>query len=94
LAEALLNTHQYPAARKELEAALRTSEKLGLQALLARGHQLLGRTLELTGSRAEASRHFTDARRILEAIHQESGTDAILQRADLSPISTQPVQKP
>jgi tetratricopeptide (TPR) repeat protein len=94
LAEALLNTHQYPAARKELEAALRTSEKLGLQALLARGHHLLGRTLELTGSRAEASRHFTDARRILEAIHQESGTDAILQRADLSPISTQPVQKP
>jgi len=93
LAEALLNTHQYPAARKELEAALRTSEKLGLQALAARSHYLLGRTLELTGSGAEASRHSAEARRTLEAIRRESGTDAILQRADLSPISTQPVQK-
>ena len=94
LAEALLNTHQYPAARKELEVALKTSEKLGLQALLARSHYLLGRTLELTGNGAEASRHYAEARRHLETIHQESGTDAILKREDLSPISTQLAHKP
>ena len=31
LAEALLNAHQYAAARNELETSLRTSEKLGLR---------------------------------------------------------------
>jgi len=95
LAEALLNAHQYPAARKELETSLRTSEKLGLQALLARSHYLLGRTLELSGSgSAEATRHYAAARRTLETIHQESGSDGILKRADLSSISAQSVQKP
>jgi tetratricopeptide (TPR) repeat protein/predicted Ser/Thr protein kinase len=94
LAEALMNTHQYPAARKELEVALKTSEKLGLQALLARSNYLLGQTLELSGSGAEATRHYAEARRILETIRLESGTDAILQREDLSPISTPPVHKP
>src|SRR6266567_1404126 len=95
LAEALLNGHQYPAARKELETSLRTSEKLGLQALLARSHYLLGRTLELSGSgSAEATPHYAAARRILETIHQESGSDSILKRADLSSISSPVVQKP
>jgi eukaryotic-like serine/threonine-protein kinase len=95
LAEALLNMHQYPAARKELETSLRASEKLGLQALLARSHYLLGRTLELSGSgSAEAEPHYAAAKRILETIHQESGSDGILKRQDLSSISSQPVQKP
>lgn len=94
LAEALLNAHQYPAARKELEASLRTSEKLGLQALLARSHYLLGRTLELSGSgSAEAAPHYAAARRILETIRQESGSDSILKRWDLSSISPQPAGK-
>jgi len=94
LAEALMNAHQYPAARKELEVALKTSEKLGLQALVARSHYLLGRTLELSGSGAEASRHYAEARRFLETIHLESGTDAILKREDLSPISAPLLHKP
>src|SRR6266481_5094892 len=95
LAEALMNAHQYPAARKELETSLRTSEKLGLQALLARSHYLMGRTLELSVSgSAEAAPHYAAARRILETIHQESGSDAILKRADLSSISSPAVQKP
>jgi tetratricopeptide (TPR) repeat protein/predicted Ser/Thr protein kinase len=95
LAEALLNAHQYPSARKELETSLRTSEKLGLQALLARSHYLLGRTLELSGSgSAEAAPHYAAARRIVETIHQESGSDGILKRADLSSIFSPSVQKP
>ncbi len=95
LAEALLNAHQYPAARKELETSLRTSEKLGLQALLARSHNLMGRTLELSGSgSAEAAPHYSTAKRILETIHQESGSDGILKRQDLSSISSPSVQKP
>jgi len=95
LAEALLNAHQYPAARKELETSLRTSEKLGLQALLARSHYLLGRTLELSGNgSAEATPHYATAKRILETIHQESGSDSILKRQDLSLLSSQTAEKP
>jgi tetratricopeptide (TPR) repeat protein len=96
LGEAFLNAHQYAAARKEIEKALNTSEKLGLQALLARSHYLLARTLQLSGSRggAEATPHYAAAKRILETIRQESGSDGILQRQDLSPISSQSVEKP
>ena len=91
LAEALLNARQYAGARQELEAAVKTSEKLGLQALLARSHYLLGRTLELDGSggAAEAAPHYASARRILESIRQESGSDGILKREDLSTMSSQ-----
>src|SRR4029077_2581339 len=95
LAQALMNAHQYPAARKELETSLRTSDKLGLQPLLARSHYLLGQSLELSGSgSAEAAPHYSAARRILETIHQESGSEGILKRHDLSSISSQSVQKP
>ena len=95
LAAALLNTHQYPAARKELETSLKTSEKLGLQALLARGHYLLGRTIELSGSAsAEAGQHYSMAKRILETIHQESGSDGILKRQDLSVTAAQSDRQP
>src|SRR5216683_160344 len=95
LAEALLNAHQYPAARKELETSLRTSEKLGLQALLARSHYLMGRTIELSGSgSAEAAPHCAAARRILETIHQESGSDGIRKRQDLSAIAAQSAGQP
>jgi len=90
LAEALLNTHQYPTARKELETSLRTSEKLGLQALLARNHYLLGRIFELSGSGgAEAASHYAAARRILEDIRKESGSDSIPKRRDLIAITAQ-----
>ncbi len=95
LAQALMNAHQYPAARKELETSLRTSEKLGLQALLARSHYLLGQSLELSGSgSAEAAPHYSTARRILETIRQESGSDGILKREDLSSIPLPSVHKP
>jgi hypothetical protein len=96
LAEAFLDTHQYPAARKELETSLNASEKLGLQALLARSHYLLGRTLELSarGGAAEAAPHYSPAKRMLEDIRKESGSDAILKRQDLTAISAQPASQP
>src|SRR6266853_2917969 len=90
LAEALLNVHQYPAARKELEMSLRTSEKLGLQALLARSHYMLGRIFELSGSGgAEAASHYAAARRILGDIRKESGSDSIPKRRDLIAITAE-----
>jgi tetratricopeptide (TPR) repeat protein/predicted Ser/Thr protein kinase len=94
MAEAMLNSRQYAAAKKEIETALRTSEKLGLQALLARSHYLLARTLELSESgNAEAASNYADARRILDSIRQESGSDSILKREDLKLISSQSVPK-
>jgi eukaryotic-like serine/threonine-protein kinase len=89
LAEALLNVRQYPAAKKELDTALATSEKLSLQVLQARSQHLLGRTLELSGSTAEAAPHFAAAKRILDGIRQESGSDAVLKRKDLAAVSAQ-----
>jgi len=95
LGESLLNARQYPAAKKELETALSTSEKLGLQVLQARSQYLLGRTLELSGSRsADAAPHYAAAKRILDSIRQESGSDAIFKRQDLSAISAQPAAQP
>ena len=79
-----------PAGNSKLLCGL--SEKLGLQVQLAQGHYLLARTLQLTGNVAEAARHQAEAERILEEIHKEAKSDGILKRADLSPISTQPVK--
>jgi len=93
LSEAFFNTRQYAAARTELEGTLRTSEKLGLRAQLARGHYLLARTLQFTGNAAEAAHHQAEASRVLEEIHKEAKNDAILKRQDLSPISAEPAGK-
>jgi len=94
LAEALVNARQYPAARKELETALNTSEKLGLQVLKARSQWLLGRATELSSGRTEAEPHYAAAKRTLEAVRQESGSDAILKRQDLSTISATLSERP
>ncbi|MBI3669651.1 MAG: tetratricopeptide repeat protein [Acidobacteria bacterium] len=94
LAEGLLNTKQVAAARKELEAPLRASEKLNLRALRARNHYLLARALQLTGNGTEAARHSAEARRILEEIRREAGNDAILTREDLKPIAAAPGRHP
>jgi tetratricopeptide (TPR) repeat protein len=93
LAEALLNTRQYAMAKKELETALTTSEKLGLQVLQARSQYLLARTLELSGAGTDAAPHYTAAERILNGVRQESGTEALLKRHDLRAITAPPTGK-
>ncbi len=96
LAEGLIDARQYVAAKKELETALKTSEKLGLMALIARSHYLLARTLEAAGGggAAEAANQYAAARRILDTIRQESGSDGILKRQDLRSISSPSAEKP
>jgi tetratricopeptide (TPR) repeat protein/tRNA A-37 threonylcarbamoyl transferase component Bud32 len=86
LGEALLATKDYARARQELETAQRKGEDLKAQVLLAKIHYLLGTTLRLTGNQADASRHYADARRILEEIQKEAHSDDLLKRSDLSPI--------
>jgi tetratricopeptide (TPR) repeat protein/predicted Ser/Thr protein kinase len=95
LADALMGAHQYLAAKKEIETAQTTSEKLGLQVLQARSQYLLGRVMELSGNAtAEAAPHYATAKRMLASIRQESGSDGILKREDLSSISSPPARKP
>ena len=86
LGEALIETKRYREARQELERALAKSEKLDLRALQARSHYLLATALRSTGNAADASRHLGEARRILEEIRKEAGTDDVVKRADLAPI--------
>ena len=94
LGEALLDGRQYAQAKNELETALSASDKLGLQTSRARAEYLLGRTLELSGSHADAEAHYAAAKRALDAIRQESGNDAVLNRYDLSAIGSQSPTQP
>jgi hypothetical protein len=40
----------------------------------------------VTGNKVEASRHSKESFRLLEELHKEARSDALLQRADLKPI--------
>jgi tetratricopeptide (TPR) repeat protein/TolB-like protein len=86
LVEALLAARQPVQASREGERVLAASEKAGLQALLAKSHYLLAKASEATGDSSNASRHYAEARRILEEIRKEAGTDAVIKRTDLRPI--------
>jgi eukaryotic-like serine/threonine-protein kinase len=86
LGEALTNARNYVLAQRELESAVTRSEKLGLRALLAQSHFLLGRTLELSGHAADAATHYAQARQVAVSIQEESKSDRIVSRSDLGPI--------
>ena len=84
LAEALLDSKDYARARPQLEDTLRTSEKLGLQSLLAKSHYFLAEAFRRSGSQAEASHHYSETRRILDDIRKEARSDDVLKRSDLA----------
>ena len=86
LGEALADSKDYTRAREELNRALARSEKLGLQMLQAQSHYLLATVLRLSGQTAEASRHYADTQRLLDAMSKEAKTDTFLKRPDLSRI--------
>jgi tetratricopeptide (TPR) repeat protein len=88
MGDALLAAKNYTAARTELERARLNSEKLGLRALQAQIHHLLAATYRSTNNAADASRHANQARRLLQEIQKEAGTDTVSKRADLAPILT------
>jgi eukaryotic-like serine/threonine-protein kinase len=86
LVEAMLNAKDFSRARQQVEEAARKSDELGSRALLARSHYLSATTLHLSGQDGSASSHYDQARRLVQEIRQEAGNDAILKRADISPI--------
>jgi eukaryotic-like serine/threonine-protein kinase len=94
LGEVLLSARQYSPAQQELETALRKGERLGLKALLAQAHYLLAETLKASGNLGEPALHLREARRLLEEIHTESHSDAVVKREDLRRISADVSGKP
>ena len=72
LAEALLRLQQAAAAQRVAEAGLRASERLGLLALQAKSHYLLGRAARSIGDEEGALGHYGQAARLLDAIRADS----------------------
>ncbi len=87
LAQAMLNSKEPARARQELERAISQSEKLGLRGLLAKSHDLLATSLRRAGNEPEASSHAAEARKLLDEIRKEAGSDDLLKRSDLSHIA-------
>ena len=86
LGEALTNAKNYSKAQEELNRALARSEKLGLQMLQAKSHYFLAAALSLSRNTADASRHYAEAKRILDNMSREAKSDMFLKRSDLAPI--------
>ncbi|HYB76752.1 MAG TPA: tetratricopeptide repeat protein [Candidatus Bathyarchaeia archaeon] len=86
LAEALIESKDYSRALKLLDHSLRQSDKLGLEASLAKGQYLLADVLRLSGKETEATHHYAEAHRILDAIAKEAGTGEVLKRRDFAVI--------
>lgn len=93
LGEALGRLRQFVPARQALERAVTTGERIGLKPLLAKAHHRLAVGLALQGQRPEAARHEAEARRLLEDIRKEAGSDAVLARADFAEILASPGQR-
>lgn len=96
LGQALLDSRNSKAGQMELESAVRKSQTLGAQILLAQSHGALAKALRQTGDKAEALRQEEQASRILDAATKESQSSTLLVRSDLSslvPSSHEPVAK-
>ena len=74
-------------AQQELERAIAQSEKLGLRGLLAKSHYVLANALRLAGNESDASRHVGEARKMVDEIQKEAGSDDVLKRADFRAIT-------
>ena len=80
LAEALIGIKNYARAR----AMLNQSEKPGLRALLEQSRYQRGRALQLSGNPKEAASHLEGARRDLDEIKKDAGTESAAKRSDLA----------
>jgi tetratricopeptide (TPR) repeat protein len=90
LAEALLVTKDYRAAREAADQALSGSEKFGFKFLAARSHFLSGEIFRLTDKKAEALAQYQQARQGLQDISSEAHSDSFLKRSDLAAILSSP----
>ena len=84
--EAMTGMQDYAGAQKELKSAALRSEKLGLRVLQAQAHYGLGRALELSGNKSDATAQYQEARRAAGEVLKDAQTDAVTKRSDLAPI--------
>jgi tetratricopeptide (TPR) repeat protein/predicted Ser/Thr protein kinase len=83
LAEAMLQAHDVPHARQELDRALLRADKQGQQALSAQAHYLLGTIARQSKSNADAKDQFRSAVTMLDTMKKDQGAENLLHRADL-----------
>ncbi len=74
-------------AESRARRALRESERMGAAVLEARSHLLLAAALEALGRAEDAARSAAKAAELLDELRAEAGSEVVLQRADLRPIS-------
>jgi tetratricopeptide (TPR) repeat protein len=82
--QALIAAKEYSRAQEALRRTLANSDKLGLQVSLAKSHFLLAEALRLGGTQGEATRHYSEAHRILDGIVKEAHSETLLKRSDLA----------
>ena len=70
--ESELRSKRYAQARAQLDSTLARADQLGARTLLAQAHRLLAVTCAANGEQAEARRHLTTARQLLEAIRKDA----------------------
>jgi len=81
-AEALIKTKGYAQARQVLGNLLASSENLGAQPLLAKGHLLLGTVSRNSGNAGDATREYQAAIQALNEMRKDAG-DKFVDRADV-----------
>jgi eukaryotic-like serine/threonine-protein kinase len=80
---------RYEQARQELERVDAIAEKLGAWTILAQDQYALATALRLSGSKNDAAVHYRDALRYVKQMRSDLGSDALLQRSDLGPVSSE-----
>ena len=88
LGEALLTGKDSKSAAKELESAIRKSQALGAQTLLALSHGTIAKSLSASGKDADAALNQSQADKILDGIGKEAQSNALLSRSDLAQITS------
>jgi tetratricopeptide (TPR) repeat protein len=86
LGEALARNKANAQAQQQLERALTTSRKLGLQWLEARSNYLLGVVARQTGNAKQAADYYRAAISKWDEQQKEAGNPAFLSRADLAQV--------
>jgi tetratricopeptide (TPR) repeat protein len=85
-AAAQIQLEDVQAARRTLQNALRTSERLEARPLAAMAHYQLALADIAQGDGQSAARHYTQAASVLEEIATEAGEDNPLLRHDLAKV--------
>ena len=86
MGEAFLAAKDLPQARRELERAVRDTERLDARGLQVTSLHLLGSALRRGGDASGADARSAEAAKLLQLIREEAQSDRILERTDLAPL--------